>query len=207
MPRDHIQMFFQVWDDKISFLRQLFDDGHYDEAATLCYVYIDGFAQAFYWPDRHSGRNFVKVLREHGGEPHLDLIYPPRFLRWVREDGNKKVKKLAQKLESALQPYETILASEPDVRAVLQQTLSQNELQQLVCDVWRGTLASSAYEWLRNPFVHGLRSYSGIRFTQVTYQGGPVPEINFLLLHEALTSIAHRVRELSEWSGSLCIHV
>jgi hypothetical protein len=209
MQLDVIQAFFVVWDDKISFLKQLFDDARHDEAMTLCCAYIDGFAQALYWPCRHSGFNFVRALREHGGVAHLDLIYPTVFIHWARkrEEQDHKWKDLSKKIESAFQAYKDILASEPDLRTALHQALRHNELQLVVRELWRGTLAHAAYQGLRNPFIHGLRGYGGILSDRVTYQGAMVPEINFSMLHQALTFIACHARELSEQSGRLCIHV
>jgi hypothetical protein len=207
MYPDMIQVFFQVWDDKISFLDKLFNSGRQDEAMTLCCTYIDGFARALSGPIGGSHENFVQVLRAHGGNSYLDLIFPPRFLRWVCKPENQKVKQHLQKIESTLQPYKAVLVSEPDVQAALQQTLSKNELQQVVKHLWRGTLADAVYQWSRNPFVHTLCGYSGISYEKVTYQGSPVPEINFSVLHQALRFIARHARTLSEQSGRLCIHV
>ncbi len=66
---DYIEAFFEHWEQKILFLQELFDSGHQDEAATLCYVYLDGFGYSLYWPMKRSAFTFVRVLCEHGQNP------------------------------------------------------------------------------------------------------------------------------------------
>jgi len=125
-----IQAFFDTIDDKIAFLSHLCALGRHDEAMTLCCTYIDGLGQAIYWRSsshpgstkNNSSFNFVRVLREHGEQPYLDLIHPMGFIRWLRkvENRQKKFKGLPEKIESALQAFKGQLMKESDLLAILQ---------------------------------------------------------------------------------------
>lgn len=201
---DYIEAFFEVLNDKVAFLRQLFDSSRQDEAMTLCCAYIDGLGQALYFPDKRSSFNFVRALREYGGQPYLDLFHPAGFSRWVKTQ--TKFRKLSAKIDSAMAIFKGQLASEADLKHALSQTLSDNELQDISTELWHGTLAYSAYKWLRNPFVHTLRGYGGVSFGQIIYDGRPVPEIDFFMLHGALESIVRNAHEISIKSGKLCGH-
>src|SRR5215510_14342001 len=81
---DDIKAFFEVLSEKVAFLRQLFDSSRQDEAMTLCCVYIDALGQALYFPDKRSALNFVRALREYGGQPYLDLFHPAGLVRWLK---------------------------------------------------------------------------------------------------------------------------
>jgi hypothetical protein len=205
---DFIEAFFDVLNDKVLFLRQLFDSQRQDEAMTLCCVYIDGLGQALYFPEDRSAFNFVRALREHGEQPYLDLVHPAGLVRWVKtqEPDRKKFRGLSAKIDSAMAPFKGKLVSEAELQQALSQGLSHSELQVISPELWRGTLAHVAYNRLRNPFVHTLRGYCGVLFDQITYDGQPVPEIDFSMLHSALESLARHAHEISVKSGKFCGH-
>ena len=208
-----IQAFFDTIDDKIAFLSHLCALGRHDEAMTLCCTYIDGLGQAIYWRSsshpgstkNNSSFNFVRVLREHGEQPYLDLIHPMGFIRWLRkvENRQKKFKGLPEKIESALQAFKGQLMKESDLLAILATILTPDEIQFLSPELWHSSLAHIAYNRLRSPFVHSLSWYSGISFDKMNYEGAPVPEIDFSMLYDALKSISSYARQLSERYGSL----
>ncbi len=81
--------------------------------------------------------------------------------------------------------------------------LTQQEAALFEKELWRGTLANAAYEWLRNPFIHTLRGYGGLSFDSTTYQGKPIPDIEFNTIYAALLNIVQHARSVSERSGKL----
>ncbi len=207
---DYIEAFFKVLNDKVAFLRRLFDSSHQDEAMTLCCVYIDGLGQAIYFPDKRSSFNFIRALREHGEQPeqpYFDLVFPTGLVRWVdawvkdKEEKHPQFRGLSTKVDSALASVKGQLVSEADLRRVLSQGLSHNEFQIVSPELWHGTLAYVAYQRLRSPFVHTLRGYSGVSFGQTTYNGQPVPEIDFSRLYGALESVIRYAYKISVESG------
>jgi len=206
---DYIEEFFKVRNNKVAFLRRLFDSSHQDEAMTLCCVYIDGLGQAIYFPDKRSSFNFVRALREHGEQPYLDLVYPTGLVRWVKAWEKRKEAKhpefggLSTKVDSALASLKGQLVSEADLRRALSQGLSVNDFQIVSPELWHGTLAYVAYKRLRISFVHTLHGYSGVLFGQTTYNGQPVPEIDFSMLHGALESVIRYAYKISVESGKL----
>ena len=64
-------------------------------------------------------------------------------------------------------------------------------------NLWRGTLASVAYEGLRVPSVHGLGSAGGIAFSTATLDGEPVPDITFVTLWDTLQPMFDEARSRS----------
>ena len=204
---EYMEAYFEDLDRKIAFLGELFHSGHQDEAATLCYVYIDGLGYNLHWPSEKSAFNFVRVLCDHGNQPNLALIHPAGFQRWLSRDTNSaKLRTLAINLERHLSSIKGELFARPDFSVFLSQWFSAQEVTFLNKELWRGTLAYATYEWLRNPFVHRLRGYGGLSFDGTTYQGKPIPAIQFSQLYEALRAIARHAQQLSETSGKFCGH-
>jgi hypothetical protein len=204
---EYIEAYFDDLDRKVAFLEELFRSGRQDEAATLCYVYVDGLGYSLYWPDERSAFNFVRVLCEHGDQPHLALVHPVGLTRWLcRETNSTKFNALGAKLEGHLSSTNRQLFAMSEFSAFLSSRLTPQELTILKKEIWRGTLAYATYEWLRNPFVHRLRVYGGLSFDGTTHRGKSVPTIEFWHLYGALKAIARHARQLSKTSGRFCGH-
>ncbi len=90
---------------------------------------------------------------------------------------------------------ETFIASQAETQ--IQDWIRKN--------LWRGTLASIAYEGLRLPSVHNLGAAGEISFSAVTLDGNPVPDITFGILWETLQPMYEEARERSvttnKWFG------
>jgi len=76
--------------------------------------------------------------------------------------------------------------------------LTPAELAQVRPEIWRGTVASVAYQRLRNPSVHSFGTAGSITFSGTTYQGQPANPLTFERLHAALARLAAEARRRSE---------
>jgi hypothetical protein len=201
---DFIEAFFEHWGKKIFFLRELFDSGHQDEAAILCYVYVDGFGHSLFRSTKSSASRFVLVLCEYGQNPFLPLIHPKGLIRWLQEENESaKYKALASKLEALWSSRKLELIEKNEFRELMLPHLTQQEAAIFEKELWRSTLAKAAYDWLRNKFIHTLRGYGGLSFDGTTYQGKPIPDIGFSTIYDALLHIVQYARLVSERSGKL----
>ena len=153
--RTYIDAFFQYHRQRAERLLQLWEQGHQDDALTLCCCYLDGLAKFAYHPSGRSAYNFVALLREHGAQPALALCSPLALVRWMERQGGWRAiagKRLRPRLDVSI----TKLFREDDLKALLRTHLSSKDSQRLARDTWRSSVAYIAYERLRNPFVHEL---------------------------------------------------
>ena len=181
---DYIEAFFEHWEKKIVFLQELYQSGHQDEAATLCYACVDGFGENLCGSNKGSAFGFVRVLCEHGQNPFLPLIHPEGLIRWLKKEKNsfETYKTLAGKLEAQWKNRKSELLEENEFCKLMLPNLTQKEKALFKKHLWRGTLAHSAYIWLRSPSVHSLRWYQEISFGSMTYQDTPIPGIEFKII-------------------------
>lgn len=191
-----IEAFFDDLDDKIAFLRGLRERGRADEAFLLCCCYIDGLGNSLFPGERSSKRCFVRVLERHGGEEVLALIHPKILCESLAEMG-KHARAVLGQVRSPLRDAEGAVYTRAEMLAMLRSNLSDADRSWLEDNLWRGTLAVLAYRTIRSPFVHGLGGPGGISFDQTTYQGRPVPSIDFDLLYRCLPRIAQAARNIS----------
>jgi len=68
-------------------------------------------------------------------------------------------------------------------------------------ELWRGTFAAIVYDRFRTAAVHGFGPMDGISFDLTTFQGQPVPDIDFSMLHDCLKKVVAVARERSEKTG------
>ena len=174
--------------EKTVFLDSLYSQGHRDEALLLCSCYIDGLAAVLYFPDRISShQGFVRVVREHGGDPFLPLVHPRQMLVAL---SNRKKPVLTAIRESILPLLQgTELVPEGEFLTNAKSRLDQAKQAKLKSMIWRGTMASFAYQQLRSPVIHELRGPGAVSFAGTTFHGKPVPLVSFEVLGPVLKSI------------------
>jgi hypothetical protein len=200
--------YFSIEGERLEFLPRLFEDGHSDEAMTLCLVYIDRYAQLLLWScdksnRRLSGKKFVNALVTFGGDPILALIHPVWVIRQFKK--KSELQQIACRLKKIIFPgpnYELLI--EPDFLAKLATSgLSSTELDQVKPELWRGTIAAVAYYLLRNPSTHKLGAVLNTSFAGSTYGGEPVPDLNFKRLHNAAAKLLDELRRRTDETGQL----
>ncbi len=202
--RDLIGAYFAAAERRIAFLVDLSREGHGEEAMTLCPTYIDGFSQRLCWPSTQSGRNFVDAVVQFGGDPELGLIHP---LQAQRSFGAMKGpwKEIGTAVAFAYPGPTYELFHATAFEAAMAPDLTPAELAQIRAEIWRGTVASVAYQHLRNPSVHSFATAGSITFSGTSYQGKAANALTFERLHAALARLAAEARRRSEannqWFG------
>ena len=200
-----IEAYFDELSRRIEFLRELRATGHENEAMLLCCCYIDGLANYLYWPDSAGHRSFVHAVREFGPHEFLARIHPTQLREAIaRRTGRRAgvalsiVEQLESEFAGALMQQEVVerfIAEHAD--AEIQAWIGKN--------LWRGTLASIAYESLRVPSVHNLGAAGAISFGQGNVDGDGIPNIDFEILLDTLQPIYDEARQRSittnQWFG------
>jgi len=197
---DYINSFHDNADKRIAFLPQLFADGHRAEAMTLCLSYIDSFSQWLQWPSDKSGKNFVDAVVSFGGDSFMGLVHPLQAIRAFKHLNPFWVG-IATHIEGVFPGPEYELQTKDNFLAKLASHLSTENVNQVIAEYWRTTTAAIAYFWLRNPSIHSFGAGSDISFSSTTYQGSPLPVLDFKRLYSVVSNLHSELRRRSETSG------
>ncbi len=202
--RRTIEAFFDDLEKKACLTDRLFSEGHEDEARLLCCCYIEALGNGLNPSNPGGAQNFATVLSDHGGEPMLCLIHP-RALQ-----NSLPYKSIAPGSRTAVQ---TFLNKLPANEALTETGLIDAARPELLTDalsflqreLWRGTIAAIAYSKIRSLGAHWFASPGSVRFSQTTYQGDPIPEVDFSMLRRALGRVLQDAKTLSlntnRWFG------
>lgn len=200
-----IEAYFRDLEQRSDFLLDLIKTDHRAEALLLCGCYIEGLGNNLYWPDERSAWNFIRVLREHGGEEVLGHIHVKQLRNGLADAKSKLVQRIGQKLNGVLTAAEGRLYTEQEILALVEPAITADELETLRRNLWRGTLAALAYRRIRSPLVHELSTRQGVSFDRTTFRGEPVPDLDLRILYPALRRILQAMRGLSlaseRWYG------
>lgn len=198
--RSSIKAFFDKFSERIAFLEDLHSSGHRMEAMLLCCCYIDGLGSSLYAGEDHTKRAFVQVLRKHSGHEVLSGI-PAKIFHERLEGARSPAPQIAEKLKSPFPPSMMELLRPSEVLVEAEDMLSDDEFDLLETHIWRATLAAIVYRELRCQYVHGLGGPSGLRAGESTFDGDPVPRIDFTMLHSCAEEIVETCREISLSTG------
>jgi len=200
---DFIRAFHEAAESRIEFLADLHKKKHEVEALTLCLTYVDSFAQWLCWPCRESGKNFVNAVVNFGGNLLMGLIHPLQAISSL-ERLKPPWPQIAGKVKQVFPGPKYELISKDQFLTKLNASLATDELAQLRAECWRGTLAATAYYFLRNPSVHSFGA-TELSFSGTTYQNKPISNMGFVELHAILKNIHNELRRRSEnniqWFG------
>lgn len=192
---EFIKAFHDGAESRIEFLTVLYKDKHEQEALTLCLTYVDSFAQFLSCPSSDSGKNFVNTVVKFGGNLSMGLIHPLQAIRSF--DRMKSFwKEITDKVKQEFPGPKYELISENDFLLKLNGSLSEKQLDQLKKECWRGTLAATAYYFLRNPSVHSFGS-NELSFSATQYQGNQISNMGFVELHAILKNVHNELRRCS----------
>lgn len=202
--REFIRAFHDDAERRIEFLVWLNKEKRQYEALTLCLSYIDSFSQWLFWPSSGSGKNFVDAIIKFGGDPLMGLIHPLQAIRSF-EVMKPPWKQISRKIEEKFPGPQYELNCGDDFLMKLNSILTTQESNQLKAECWRGSLAATAYYFLRNPSIHGFGA-SELSFSGTSYQGTVISGMGFVELHDILKNIHNELRSLSEsnnqWFGN-----
>jgi hypothetical protein len=203
--RRYIEDYFDDLEHRVSFTSELRATGHWHEAMLLCCCYIEGLGNWLSSNPASPTRSFCDALARFGGEPVFQLTIPRQAqvcFPWKSASPLVKAS-LTTALES-LPPQEAFELEEVIER--LLPVVSAEAIEFLKSEAWRATVAAVVYNRIRSRLVHGLSSADFITFSVTTYQGNPLPEIGFQMLHDALSRIVKHARRESLESGKFYGH-
>lgn len=133
----------------------------------------------------------------------MGLIHPLQAIRSL-ESLKPSWQQIAENIKQVFPGPTYELNSDHDFLAKLNASLSTDRLPQLKAECWRGTLAATAYYFLRNPSVHSFGT-TELSFSGAAYQGEPISNMGFVELHAILKNIHNELRRRSEnniqWFG------
>ena len=204
-----IQAYFESEIDglekRVAFLQELVDCGRIKEARLLVVCYIEGIANYLYGGEGQSRRNFVRVLEEHGADDFLQRIHPQHLtdelLQKILPQLPKALQEcLPEKLELALGAVTNELCSKQQIEKHLSAHFQDPDLERVRPELWRGTVASIAYEWFRSKAVHRLGAVPVV-MSQTNLDGHPAPRIDFAQLYPPLQRIVEASKALSLETG------
>ena len=187
--------FFESWENRLHFLKDLFEQNHQNEALLLSCCYIEGFANQIY-SDERSNWNFYRILKEHGGDYNLLCIHPEELKIGLSIVKNKNIREIGKKIDEALSGVEKRLYDIEEMFNIIVPNLPEEEATKLKNHLWRGTLASFAYRRIRCEHVHNL--IGPRQFLSLT-DDTDFPDFN--CLYAALMRIFKAIRKMSIESG------
>lgn len=201
--RQSIRAYFEEIENRVRFLDELYATDHRQEALLLCCCYIDGLASGLYGPRGGSQERFVRVIREHGGNELLNQVHPVKLRIWLKSTAPTRLQDLREPLADLLSGRE--LVPEDEFCTHLATRITASQLAQLRPQLWRGTLASLAYEQLRSTLVHQLSAPDAIDFSLTTFRGERAPSVDFKQLRPVLGRVLETIKarsiEMGKWFG------
>lgn len=201
---EFIKSFHENADQRIEVLLWLNNHDHQQEALTLCLSYIDSFSQWLCWPSTKSGENFVQAIIDFGNEPLMGLVHPLQAIRTF-EGLKLSWRPIVRKIESIFPGPEFELISRDEFLRKLASHLSPEEVKRFKAECWRGTLAATAYYYLRNPSIHSFGALE-LSFSKTTYKGKIIGGMGFIALHSIAKNLHAELRRRSEsniqWFGN-----
>lgn len=198
-----IKAFFSEFGKKIDRLQELRAKGFDDEAFTLCLVYIDRLASGHFGGTAGQNRkNFYRALAELSGNPLFGMVHP-RQLRALVQDHCPSASTL---VDAIVNRQPDALLDEKDIaEEVRRSSLSEDEKNKVMTNLWRASLANIAYDFIRVAEAHGPGS-GGLSFDKTIYRGQTGVSLDFTTLFEALKKILNKVTDTSnstgEWFGN-----
>jgi hypothetical protein len=201
---EFLRAFHDEAENRIDFLVWLNKEKHRHEALTLCLSYIDSFAQWLCWPSFGSGKNFVDSIVKFGGNPVMGLVHPLQAITSF-EVLKPSWQQISKRIKEAFPGPEYELISEDGFLTILHSRLTPEESNHLKAECWRGTLAATAYFFLRNPSVHNFGALE-LSFSKTTYQGKLLAGLGFVDIHDMAKKLHDELRHRSEaniqWFGN-----
>lgn len=199
-----IKAFHDNAEKRINFLVWLDKEQHRQEALTLCLSYIDSFSQWLCWPSSGSGKNFVDAIVNFGGDPIMKLVHPHQAIRSF-ETMKPSWQQISHKIKEVFLGSENELISKDDFLKKMDSILTNEESNNLKSEWWRGTLAATAYYFLRNPSIHNFGA-SELSFSGTLCQGKTISGMGFRQLFNIVKNIHNELRRRSEsnvqWFGN-----
>lgn len=189
-----LQAYFDDLEQRIAFLKELYNGGHEDEALMLCCCYIEALGNRQYHDSDRKAKNYYRILEEHSGNKLFTLVHKKQLKNVLL---NKKLfKGTFIHIEQIIDAFGNELIRQEIVIEKLSPVINKKQLDWLNDNLFRGTMAVISYERVRSELVHDI-STPNLTFDETIFDGKPVPDINFELLYQALINIFRSLKDIS----------
>ncbi len=189
-----IQAYFDDLEKRIAFLKELYDGNHTDEALMLCCCYIEALGSRQYHDSDRKAKNYYRILVEHSGNKLFTLIHPKQLRNVLLKQ--KVFKSHITRIEPVIDGFGMELIPQKVVTGSLSPVITEDQVNWLNDNLFKGTMAAISYDEVRSKLVHDI-STSSLSFSKTTFDGKPVPDMNFDLLYPALMNIFHSLKGIS----------
>jgi hypothetical protein len=189
---DYIRAYYDDLQKRIAFLSELYDMRRKDEALMLCCCYIEALGSRQSPEPERKAKNYCNVLGEQGKNEIWRLVHPKQLKNVLADNG--LFKGTLDALEPLINDFGAQLVQPEQVRANLDPALNEQQRLWLDNNLFKATIASISYERIRSELVHDI-SAASISFSETSYKGQPVPDLNFEMLYTSLRHIVNTSQE------------
>jgi len=181
-----IKAYYEDLEQRISFLRNLYEGGHVNEALMLCCCYIEALGSQRYQDSERKAKNYCTILDEHGGDVFFRLVHPKQALQVL--SSVKLFQDKMPEIEAAISTIGKQLCEKNAFVQLLAPITTPQQQTWLTENTFKLTIAAISYELVRSELVHDI-SASPVSFSEARFNGKPVPRLDFQLLYGGLKNV------------------
>jgi hypothetical protein len=126
------------------------------------------------------------ILEEESGNPLFALVHPTQLVRVLKD--NKLFNSDLKTIEPLIEKFGKPLQTQKIIFEALSPALSKDQKNWFQDNFFKCTIAAISYERVRSELVHDI-SAGSLSFSETTFNGAPVPNLDFDLLYRALLNI------------------
>lgn len=189
-----IQAYFDDLEKRITFLKELYDGNHTDEALMLCCCYIEALGSRQYNENGKAKKNYCKILFAFSGNNIFALVHPKQLKNVLA--AKPLFKTHINQINPIVDRFGKELIPHQDVIDCLTPVITEEQKDWLHANFFKGTMAAISYEKVRSDLVHDISTLN-LTFSETTIDGKTVPDMNFELLYPALMKIFNNLKEIS----------
>ena len=189
-----IQAYFDDLEKRIDFLKELYNGHHADEALMLCCCYIEALGSRQYHDSNRKAKNYYRILVEFSGNNIFAFVHPKQLKNVLKD--KKLFKPNIGQIDPIIDGFGKELIPQQEVSDRLAPVVTEKQMNWLNDNLFKGTMAAISYDRVRSDLVHDI-STSNLTFSETTFDGKPVPDMNFELLYPALMKIFDSLKEMS----------
>ena len=188
----YIKAYFDDLQSRIAFLGELYGMGRKNEALMLCSCYIEALGSRQSQEPERKAKNYCRVLAEHGNNEIWQLIHPKQLKNVLSANG--LFKDTFSALEPLIDKFGAQLIDPEELQAQLDPGLNAQQRAWLNDNLFKGSIANISYERIRSELVHDI-SAAPISFSETSYKGNQVPDLNFKMLYNSLRNLVEVSQE------------
>jgi len=131
---------------------------------------------------------------EFSGNNIFALVHPKQLKNELKDKNLFKAN--IDQIETIVDGFGKELIPQKAVSDSLSTVVTEEQMNWINDNLYKGTMAAISYDRVRSDLVHDI-STSNLTFSETTFDGKPVPDMNFELLYPALIKIADSLKEMS----------